>query len=233
MAINLLRSFSIIKTNIFCCTRLKSSVKYFQTPKSSLSTLRYNNSISKSKLLTFKLQSVSPIITLVRHAKLDTYSEINTNVANNVLLWKHEIDKYFKQLQIFSIFQLAVLTLISYVMYSNLPNINKYETWKEYIVDNSVMLLVCIMSLITGFCGSILIWMFTERSLKYIILNKGGKFATLVNFHPIKKPQSHVIPVDDIIVAKGRRDMGQYMSLKLQRSSSPIFSQIPIEVCTG
>lgn len=67
-----------------------------------------------------------------------------------MLLWKFETDKYFKQLQIFSIVQLAVLILFSYVMYSNLPNINKYETWKEYIIDNSVILLMCVMSLITG-----------------------------------------------------------------------------------
>ncbi|KAK0181991.1 hypothetical protein PV327_000166 [Microctonus hyperodae] len=233
MAINLLKSCSMIKANIFCCTRLTSSVKYFQTPKSPLSTLRYNNPISKSKLLTFKIQSISSIITPVRYVKQDAYSEINTNVANNVLLWKYEIDKHFRRLQIFSCVQFSILTLFSYIMYSNLPSFNNYETVKDYVQDNSIIMLSSVMSLVTGICASLLIWAFTIRSLKYIILNKGGKFATLVSFHPIKKPQPHVVLIDDIIVTKGRRDVGQYLSLKLQQSSSPIFSQIPIEVCTG
>jgi hypothetical protein len=44
-----------------------------------------------------------------------------------------------------------------------------------------------------------LIWYVTTRTVKYLILRKGGENATIVTYHPVKGEKAITVPIKEVI----------------------------------
>ncbi|XP_063991766.1 transmembrane protein 223 [Diachasmimorpha longicaudata] len=142
--------------------------------------------------------------------------KINTNVANNVLLWKFERPKFFRNIAIFTVLQFTVLMTCSYAAWTVIPIYRNDMTWKDYFKKAYLSGVLWFFSAFSAIVTSVLIWIFIRKSLKYIILNKGGTSATLVTYHPFKESIAKVVPLEDLIVKKDRNDVGTFISLRVK-----------------
>ncbi|KAJ8669718.1 hypothetical protein QAD02_000977 [Eretmocerus hayati] len=143
---------------------------------------------------------------------------INTNVLNNVILYRFEKTLRFKLAAVF-----AVMTLLG--------------CW--FMVDN-VYMLMCrglfdherdlmqrirehtwpITAMVIGGLGGplicITIWYLTMRSVKYVILRKGGKAVTIVTYHPVRSERTITVPVEKVSCELSRIGRGQYSAIKIK-----------------
>ncbi|KAL0107550.1 hypothetical protein PUN28_014695 [Cardiocondyla obscurior] len=71
-------------------------------------------------------------------------------------------------------------------------------------------------ALIAGPFMFFFIYALCSRSVKYIILNKGGKTVSIVTYHVLKKKSSSVIPVEMVKSTVDRRSKSGFVSLKIK-----------------
>ncbi|XP_011312727.1 transmembrane protein 223 isoform X2 [Fopius arisanus] len=145
----------------------------------------------------------------------ESITRINTNVANNVILWKYENPKHFQRFHMFSIVQFIILMACSYTSWKYIPIFEEDMSWKEYAKKSYLWGSLCFFAAFAAIGTTMMIWIFTCKSLKYIILNKGGSSATLVTYHPTKGSTAKIVPLEDIVIKKDRNDVGAFISLKV------------------
>lgn len=97
------------------------------------------NSKKNSILLTQQLRNV-------HHSHLD----VNTNIINNVILWKHNGTKYMKNIAIFGAFQLVVLSGFSLSVSHLIPPKKVDETLLEYLSHAYFGISTVVIPLTTG-----------------------------------------------------------------------------------
>ncbi|KAF7992356.1 hypothetical protein HCN44_001681 [Aphidius gifuensis] len=211
MSHNLLKTLTFVRTNILqkfpvnCNTRCYGITQGNITRLNNISQKLNENFKKNSILLTQQLRNV-------HHSHLD----VNTNIINNVILWKHDGTKYMKNITIFGIFQLVVLTGFSFSVLHLIPTKNIDETYLDYLSHAYFGISVVAIPLITGIIAMILIRFYVHRSVKTIILNRGGKNITLITYHMWKGATSKVVPVDDIVIRRSRSEVKNYMPLNIK-----------------
>ncbi|XP_015120003.1 transmembrane protein 223 [Diachasma alloeum] len=213
MLVNLLRITSSLRSNLL--QRLpesKEKVRCYGLFRSWGLESRCQESRSKLKFSSRKSSTPKFIRTFTD----EPVTRINTNVANNVILWKFEHPKYFLRMTIFNATQFTIMMMASCVAWTFIPIFRDDMTWKDYAKKAYLSVILCFFTAFAAISTGVLIWMYTCRSLKYIILNKGGTSATLVTYHPIKGSASKVVPLEDILIKSDRNDVGHFISLKLR-----------------
>lgn len=84
----------------------------------------------------------------------------------------------------------------------------------------------------------ILISFYVHRSIKTIILNKGGKNVTLVMYHMLKGATSKVVPVDDVSFHTKKLFLYKdkkiryvvYLQIVIRRSRSEVTNYMPLSI---
>lgn len=154
--------------------------------------------------------------------------DINLNVQNNVVLYKCENEKYFRNMRIFIIGQLIGWSILA--VYAYTPNFfdifTTDETLTEYIRNNMFRLSLFSLSFVIGkdflflfiisilfpviifICSYVIIFfvfykgisvylmihLLCSRTVKYIVLNKGGRTLTIVTYNLWKKDCVMTVP---------------------------------------
>lgn len=109
---------------------------------------RFSNFVFKYKKTPILFSSFRKI----QNSPLD----VNTNVANNVILWKYEGTKYFKNLGIFGFFQFIVLSGFSYSVFHLIPSKNDDEKLLEYLKKAIISITLVVVPILAGMLDSIL-----------------------------------------------------------------------------
>ncbi|XP_011691018.1 PREDICTED: transmembrane protein 223 [Wasmannia auropunctata] len=147
--------------------------------------------------------------------------DVNTNVQNNVILYKFERNAYFRNVQIFAVAQLFGWFLLAYYTYK--PSFwDIFYTdikFKDYLWRDAIWLSTCLFSLIVGPFMFLFIYATCARSIKYIILNKGGKTLSITTYHILKKKSNINVPLGMAKCAANRMDVGAVLPIKIENKS--------------
>ncbi|XP_020289700.1 transmembrane protein 223 [Pseudomyrmex gracilis] len=144
--------------------------------------------------------------------------DVNLNVQNNVILYKYENKNYFRNMRIFIIGQLIGWSVLA--VYSYTPKFfdifTTDKTFLEYIRENGLRLGLFWLSLTIGIGMYLMIHLLLSRTIKYIILNKGGKTISLVTYNFWKKDSVITVPTGTVRSYGHRTDIGMQLAIKVQ-----------------
>ncbi|XP_055688466.1 transmembrane protein 223 [Lutzomyia longipalpis] len=118
--------------------------------------------------------------------------EINTNVAKDVIIFKYENPKFFRYLNIFAICQFFFWNYLSHFSYTTLRDApvdrNTSEDlpfWRRLnLGDNKYRNTLTVLCFSIGWGVLALGWMFTLRSVRFLVLRKGGQTVSFVTYTP-------------------------------------------------
>ncbi|XP_076247353.1 transmembrane protein 223 [Calliopsis andreniformis] len=143
---------------------------------------------------------------------------VNTNVQNNVLLYKHENNGYLQGVRIFLIGGIFCSATIAYYSYS--PKIisewSKTKSWKEYLRSIELNSIFFFYGLLSGPLICLVLHFSIQRFIKYIILHKGGKDVTIVTSHLFKNQIYFTVPVEQVQASCAQKEAKSYLPLKIQ-----------------
>ncbi|XP_011646033.1 transmembrane protein 223 isoform X2 [Pogonomyrmex barbatus] len=88
--------------------------------------------------------------------------------------------------------------------------------FKEFLKNNMICLTMFIFSSFAGPFMSLFLYATCARSIKYIILNKGGKTISIVTYHLLKKKSSMSLPVEMVKLFSHRTSSGSCIPLKIK-----------------
>ncbi|XP_029675994.1 transmembrane protein 223 isoform X1 [Formica exsecta] len=167
---------------------------------------------------SFLKLSKSPQNLLVRHQQTSKF-DVNTNVQNNVILYKNENNGYFRNVQLFAIGQLFGWSVLAFYTYTPAffdiftTDIKFMEFVKEHVIQLS--LFTC--SIFVGPIIFAFMYATCARNIKYVILNKGGKTVSLFTYHMWKR-KSHILnlPIGMARCTSHRTDHGVCIPLKIE-----------------
>ncbi|CAD1472601.1 unnamed protein product, partial [Heterotrigona itama] len=123
-------------------------------------------------------------------------TNINTNVQNNVILYKNTTNTIFLKIIFFGWgFCNIILTLITF----NPKYISMWFedlTWKEYFKRNGLTWIYFIYSILAAPLGCAALYIYNQRIIKYIILHKGGENISIVTNHVFKNINIITLPLE-------------------------------------
>lgn len=93
---------------------------------------------------------IAPTFKFIRNLSDQAFTDLNTNVANNVILWKYERPTYFSRMAVFSFVQFVILVGFSCVAFNYIPVWKDDMTGKDYTRQAYLPILLCVFSAIAG-----------------------------------------------------------------------------------
>ncbi|KAG5328476.1 TM223 protein, partial [Acromyrmex charruanus] len=150
--------------------------------------------------------------------------DVNTNVQNNVILYKFEGRTYFRNLKIFGAVQLFCCSVLAFYSYTPSfwdiyrADVNLKEHFLNYQIN--FILFEIDVFIFVGPLMCLYIYATCARSIKYIILNKGGETLSIITYHMQKKKSKLNLPVGMVKCTADRPDgRGTYLPLKIKNRS--------------
>ncbi|XP_063920162.1 transmembrane protein 223 [Zophobas morio] len=116
--------------------------------------------------------------------------DVNTNVAKDVILFKYDNSRFFKIVNIFAACQFvfwSYLSVFSYTTLRDAPVDQSKETawWRKInLGENKYRNSLALISFAIGYGILTVTWMYTLKSVRYLILHQGGQNISLVTYTP-------------------------------------------------
>ncbi|XP_045526274.1 transmembrane protein 223 [Pieris brassicae] len=155
--------------------------------------------------------------------------DVNTNVTKDVILFKYENPKYFRYMNIFAVVQYMFWSYLGVFALKNLRDapvdssiMNDEQTpWfrKINLGENKYKNTLGAIALLVGTGSLGMIWMFTLKSVRYLILNKGGRHLTFVTYTPFGKNRIMKVPIENICCKEDRKFAKVQLPLKVKNHS--------------
>ncbi|KAL1128860.1 hypothetical protein AAG570_013394 [Ranatra chinensis] len=150
--------------------------------------------------------------------------DVNTNVVKDVILFKYDNPRYFKLLNIFGITQFGFWMYLANFAFTTLRDApvpeekSKNLAWWRRInlgeqkYKNTIAGSCCIV----GYCFLFGAWMFTLRSVRYLILRKGGNTVSFVTYGPFGRNRILDIPLNKVSAAESRDLAKVHLPIKVK-----------------
>ncbi|KAK9891378.1 hypothetical protein WA026_014622 [Henosepilachna vigintioctopunctata] len=169
-----------------------------------------------NKLSLFRWLHISPIKRNVLSA-----AEVNTNVVKDVILFKYENPRFFKILNLFALVQFGFWTYLSLTAYETLRDVpidEHAEKWWERINlgENKYRNTITTVCFLIGYGIIVMSWMYTLKSIRFLILNKGGQKCTIVTYGPFGKNRMFTLELENISCNASRISAPSYIPLKVK-----------------
>ncbi|XP_012269057.2 transmembrane protein 223 [Athalia rosae] len=150
--------------------------------------------------------------------------DIETNLPKDVILFKYDNPKYFKRLNIFAISQLLLWTYIAQFVYTELRDAPVVEVSKEdqqwwQRVNFGEASNRKILTFIVWFVGCSLFclsWMYILKSVRYLVLRKGGREITLVTYAPFGENRMRTVTLDKVTSKQSREKATVHIPIKVK-----------------
>ncbi|XP_058807562.1 transmembrane protein 223 [Phymastichus coffea] len=145
-------------------------------------------------------------------------TDFNIKVKNNVMLYRFEKPYMFKLATVFAVFAFVGCFAMADIVYKVLCKDlwNSEKALRTRLIEH----LLPISAVITGVAGGPIIAGFitflTIKSVKYIILRKGGQDITLVTYHPFKSEVVHTMPLIKVSSLTTRDGLKSYIPIKVK-----------------
>nr|XP_023014041.1 transmembrane protein 223 [Leptinotarsa decemlineata] len=153
--------------------------------------------------------------------------DVNTNVTKDVILYKYHNSRYFNLMNIFAICQFGFWTYLSVISLKTLRDVPVQETdreekrWWEKINlgENKYRNGIAAFSFLVGFGILSFTWLYSLRSVKYLILRKGGKQITIVTYTPTMINRMFTVNLSDLSSKDTRQAAKSHIALKVKGHS--------------
>uniref|UniRef100_A0A2S2QB55 Transmembrane protein n=1 Tax=Sipha flava TaxID=143950 RepID=A0A2S2QB55_9HEMI len=149
---------------------------------------------------------------------------INTSVPKDVILYKSSSDRTFKMISIFSIVQFGFWLTVAdtyNVLLKQKPKDNEASqmiSWLDQLKAKGKILTVgipvaclCMGAMLVGIC-----FVYTMKSVKMLVLCRGGDKLSITSFGFFNRNITTTIPLENISCAVGRNDRGQSIPMKVK-----------------
>ncbi|KOB77739.1 Uncharacterized protein OBRU01_03614 [Operophtera brumata] len=172
----------------------------------------------KNCVNTIKSASYSSVTTRTVH-------DVNTNVLKDVILFKYENPKFYTYMNIFAVVQYMFWTYLGIFAFSSLKDapvdrskIDESTPWfrKINLGENKYRNTLGILAVVVGSLA--MIWMYTLRSVRFLILNKGGRNVTFVTYTPFGKNRLMTVPVENVCCKESRNIARVQLPLKVKNT---------------
>ncbi|KAL4703254.1 hypothetical protein ACJJTC_018019 [Scirpophaga incertulas] len=153
--------------------------------------------------------------------------DLNTNVVKDVILFKYENPKYFTYMNIFAVVQYMFWSYLGIFAYNSLRDapvdkskISDDTPWYRRINlgDNKYKNSLASIAIIVGTGSLAMIWMYTLKSVRYLILNKGGKHLTFITYSPFGKNRIMKVPIECVSCKENRAQARVQLPLKVKNT---------------
>ncbi|XP_055529260.1 transmembrane protein 223 [Wyeomyia smithii] len=153
--------------------------------------------------------------------------DVSTNVAKDVMLFKYENPRFFRMMNIFGVSQFLFWGYLSHFAYTTLKDAPVPQkdvdqlAWYEKINlgENKYRNTMAIMSFVIGYGILFATWTFTLRSVRFLVLRKGGKNVSVVTYTPFGKNRIMDVPLNCISAQESREAARVTIPIKIRNKS--------------
>ncbi|CAK9801424.1 Transmembrane protein 223 [Anthophora quadrimaculata] len=144
--------------------------------------------------------------------------DVNTNVSNNVIMYKHEkkLDSIMLKMLFFGWGFCSMI--MAYYTYNSkfILTFSENLSWKEYFKINGINLIYFLYATTLGPLTCVFLFVLNQRFVKYIILHKGGQHVSVITTHLFKNNNIFTLPVNEVQTMIARNQMKNYLPLKIR-----------------
>lgn len=156
-----------------------------------------------------------------------TVLDPNTNVVKDVMLFKYENPKLFKSINLFAVAQFCFWNYLSYFTYNNLRDAPVVEEdsanlqfWQRInLGENKYRNSLAITCFLMGYGILAACWIFTLRSVRFLVLRKGGNAVSIVTYTPFGQNRIMNVPTNCVSAAESRHVAKATLPLKVKDKS--------------
>ncbi|KAM3966121.1 transmembrane protein 223 [Aphomia sociella] len=154
-----------------------------------------------------------------------TIHDVNTNVIKDVILFKYENPKFYMYMNVFAIVQYMFWSYLGIFAFSSLRDapvdkskITEDTPWfrKINLGENKYKNGLGTIAVVIGTGTLGVIWMYTLKSVRFLILNKGGRFLTFVTYTPFGKNRIMKVPIENVCCRENRANAQVQLPLKVK-----------------
>lgn len=176
------------------------------------------------RLLLQKIPLFSHTVTPSRSLCTRTILDPNTNVVKDVILFKYENGKLFKAINFFALAQFCFWNYLSYFSYKNLrdapvpqEDTDNLQFWQKInLGENKYRNSITIMCFVMGYGILAACWIFTLRSVRFLVLRKGGDAVSIVTYTPFGQNRIMNVPVKCVSAVESRQMAKTTLPLKVK-----------------
>ncbi|XP_060520156.1 transmembrane protein 223 [Cylas formicarius] len=148
---------------------------------------------------------------------------INTKVSRDVILYKYENDKFYKIMNIFGLCQFGFWSYLSVFALKNMRDAPVDESredlpwWRKInLGENKYRNGLGTIAFVIGWGTLAITWIFTLRSVKYLILRKGGDQLSIVTYTPLGKNRILTLGIDNVSAKETREAAKAVVPIKVR-----------------
>ncbi|XP_037910979.1 transmembrane protein 223 [Hermetia illucens] len=149
--------------------------------------------------------------------------DVNTNVPKDVILFKYDNPRFFKILNIFALCQFGFWSYLSHFAFTTLKDapvekVDEDASWfrKINLGENKYRNTITVSCFLIGYGILAAAWLFSLRSVRFLILRKGGQKVSLVTYGPFGKNRIMEVPVNCISAQESRDAARVQLPLKVK-----------------
>ncbi|XP_034110244.1 transmembrane protein 223 [Drosophila nasuta] len=169
-----------------------------------------------------------PVITAPLRAQSTRAAfDMSTNVTKDVMLFKYENPRFYNMLNFFGVCQFVFWTYLSHFAFTTLKDAPVVEKpgeelkWYQRINlgENKYKNGITICSFLIGYGILFAVWMFTLRSVRFLILRKGGQSVSFVTYGPFNRNRIMTVPLKCISAEESRELARVQLPIKVKNKS--------------
>ncbi|KAJ8977676.1 hypothetical protein NQ317_010415, partial [Molorchus minor] len=141
--------------------------------------------------------------------------DVNTNVTKDVILYKYKNGKFYKIINIFAICQFGFLDLL--LRDAPVDSTEDAKWWQKInLGENKYRNTIAILTFLIGWGILATTWIFSLKSVKYLILLKGGKVVTVVTYTPTGHNRMFTLGLENLNCKESRTAAKTQLPIKLK-----------------
>ncbi|KAK5640431.1 hypothetical protein RI129_011242 [Pyrocoelia pectoralis] len=147
---------------------------------------------------------------------------VNTNLVKDVILYKYDNPRFFKFLNIFAFCQFSFWTYLSLFAYTSLrdapvPSSTTAPWWQRInLGENKYRNGITFLSFLLGYGILSISWMYTLRSVRYLVLHKGGGKVTFVTYTPYGVNRMMTVGLENVSSQQTRQSATTQLPIKVK-----------------
>ncbi|XP_027222837.2 transmembrane protein 223 [Penaeus vannamei] len=203
-------------------SRLVAGARWCQLTLSNLRGGIRNQKTLRSK----EIWPTSPSATQARAHTTETRSLIEQKYAveKDTLLFRNENRRFFKLINLFAMSQFFFWSYLSHFALTMMKDVEvpveirddpNVPWWRKMNLGKyrNGITVSCFM---IGWGTMALAWMYTLRSVRYLVLKKGGKTLAFVTFTPFGRNRTLAVPLEKVSAKQSRMTATVHLPLKVK-----------------
>eukprot|EP00099_Drosophila_melanogaster_P008176 NP_001260872.1 uncharacterized protein Dmel_CG12935, isoform B [Drosophila melanogaster] len=188
------------------------------------------NSIKRLSLQSFRLAAPAIVTktpvtsTIKRFSSQAAPFDVNTSVPKDIILFKYENPRFYQMLNFFGVCQFVFWTYLSHFAFTTLKDAPVVEKpgeelkWFQRINlgDNKYRNGITACSFLIGYGILFAVWMFTLRSVRFLILRKGGQSVSFVTYGPFNRNRIMTVPLKCVSAEESRNMARVQLPIKVK-----------------